>query len=71
MENKQRVTGGVVGGGWAKWVRGIMESTPEIIVALYANQFGCKFKKKIEFLFNITANIKCLFKKKNNGNCFE
>ena len=23
MENKQRVTGGVVGGGWAKWVRGI------------------------------------------------
>ena len=38
MENKQRVTGGVVGeGGWAKWVRGIKESTPEIIVALYAN----------------------------------
>ena len=24
-------------GGWAKWVRGIKESTPEIIVALYAN----------------------------------
>ena len=22
---------------WAKWVRGIKESTPEIIVALYAN----------------------------------
>ena len=37
MENKQRVTGGVVGGGWAKWVRGIKESTPEIIVALYAH----------------------------------
>ena len=35
MENKQRVAGGVVGG--AKWVRGIKESTPEIIVALYAN----------------------------------
>ena len=25
MENKQKVTGGVVGGGWAKWVRGIKE----------------------------------------------
>ena len=38
MENKQRVPGGVVGGGaWAKWVRGIKESTPEIIVAPYAN----------------------------------
>ena len=37
MENKQKVTGGVVGGGWAKWVRGIKESTSEIIVALYAN----------------------------------
>ena len=37
MENKQRVTGGVVGGVWDKWVRGIKESTPEIIVALYAN----------------------------------
>ena len=36
MENKQRVTAGVVGGG-DKWVRGIKESTPEIIVALYAN----------------------------------
>ena len=36
MENKQRVTGGVVG-GWAKWVRGTKESTPEIIVALHAN----------------------------------
>ena len=46
MENKQRVPGGAVGvGGWAKWVRGIKESTPEIIVALYANQFGCKFLK--------------------------
>ena len=22
MENKQRATGGAVGGGWAKWVRG-------------------------------------------------
>ena len=37
MENKQRVNGGGVGGGWAKWVRGTKESTPEIIVALYAN----------------------------------
>ena len=37
MENKQRVTGGVVGGGWDKWVRIIKESTLEIIVALYAN----------------------------------
>ena len=32
----------------AKWVRGIKESTPEIIVVLYANEFGCKFKPKIK-----------------------
>ena len=37
MENKQRVTGGGVGGGMATWVRGIKESTPEITVALYMN----------------------------------
>ena len=37
MENKQKVAGGVVGGGWAKWVSGIKECTPEIIVAPYAN----------------------------------
>ena len=37
MENKRRVTGGVVGGGWAKWVRGTKESTPEIMVSIYAN----------------------------------
>ena len=24
-------------GGWTKWVRGIKASTPEIIVAVYAN----------------------------------
>ena len=35
-----------MGGGWAKWVRGIKESTPEIIVALYANYLGCKLKKE-------------------------
>ena len=34
IENKQRVAGRVVGGGWAKWVK---ESIPEIIVALDAN----------------------------------
>ena len=40
MENKQRVTGlleGLWEGRWAKWGRGIKESTPEIIVALDAN----------------------------------
>ena len=37
MENKQRVAGGLWEGGWAMWVRGIKESTPEICVALYAN----------------------------------
>ena len=37
MENKQRVAGRVVGGGWATWVRGTKESIPEIIVALYAS----------------------------------
>ena len=36
-ENKPRVSGGVVGGGMAKWVRGTKKSTPEIIVSLYAN----------------------------------
>ena len=43
-ENKLRVTGGVMGGGWAKWGRGTKESTPEIIVALYAN-LDVNFKK--------------------------
>ena len=37
MENKQRVIRGVMGRGWAKWVRDIKESTSQIIVALYAN----------------------------------
>ena len=37
MENKLRVSGGGVGGGGAKWGRGTKESTPENIVALYAN----------------------------------
>ena len=37
MENKQRVTGGLLEGRWAKWVRDIKEYTPEITVALYAN----------------------------------
>ena len=42
MENRGLLEG-LWEGGWAKWVRGIKESTPEIIVALYANEFGCKF----------------------------
>ena len=37
MENKQRSLEWLWEGGWAKWVRGIKESTPEIIAALYAN----------------------------------
>ena len=36
IENKQRATGGFVGGEWFQWVRGIKESTPEIIDTLYA-----------------------------------
>ena len=36
MENRELLEG-LWEGGWAKWVRGIKESTPEIIVALYAN----------------------------------
>ena len=32
MEDKQRVAGGLREGESAKWVRGIKESTPEIIV---------------------------------------
>ena len=36
MENKQGYWR-ECGGGWAKWVRGIKESTPEIIIALYVN----------------------------------
>ena len=41
MENKGLLER-VWKGGWAKWVRGTKESTPEIIVALCANSFGCK-----------------------------
>ena len=37
IKNTQRVLEGLWEGGWAKWVRGIKESTPEIIAALYAN----------------------------------
>ena len=37
MESKLRVMGVLWERGWAKWVRGTKESTPEIIVALYAN----------------------------------
>ena len=37
MENKQKVPQGLWEVGLAKWVRGIKESTPEIIGALYAN----------------------------------
>ena len=37
MDNKLSYWRGCGRGGWAKWVRGIKESTPEIIVALYAN----------------------------------
>ena len=37
IENKLRVTRGVVGVGDGLNVRGIKESTPEIIVALYAH----------------------------------
>ena len=48
MENKLRVTGGLLEGGWAKWVRGTKESTPEIIVALYANLDVIK-KLKLKF----------------------
>ena len=36
MENRGLLEG-LREGGWAKWGRGIKESTPEIIVALYAN----------------------------------
>ena len=37
MENNRGLLEGLWEGGWAKWVRGIKESAPEIIVALYAN----------------------------------
>ena len=37
MENKHRATGGVVRGRMGLMGKGIKESTPEIIVALYAN----------------------------------
>ena len=58
MENKQRVTGGVVGGGWAKWVRGIKEPTPEIIVALYAN-LDVNLKNKIKYNKIFKKKKKC------------
>ena len=47
MENKLTVTGGVVEGEWAKWVRGSKESTPEIIVAPYDN-LDVNFKKTLK-----------------------
>ena len=37
MENKLRVARVGWEGGWAKWVRGIKESTPEITASLYTN----------------------------------
>ena len=37
MENNRGLLEGLREEGWTKWVRGIKESTPEIIVALYAN----------------------------------
>ena len=51
MENK-RLRERVWKGGWAKWVRGTKESTPEINVALYANldvnlKINKLFKKKV------------------------
>ena len=48
MENKWRVTGGVWEGGWAKWVRGTKESTPEIIFALHATNLDINLKIKIK-----------------------
>ena len=50
MENKHSVTGGVVGGEWTKWVRGIKKSTPEIIVALQANNLDVNLKNKIKII---------------------
>ena len=46
MENKQGILDGVWEGGWAKWVRGTKESTPEVIVALDAN-LDVHFKNKM------------------------
>ena len=46
MENNRRVTGWVVGGGgWSKWVRGIKESTPEIIVHYMLTNLVVNLKK--------------------------
>ena len=47
MENKQGYWRGCGRGGQAKWVRGTKESTPEIIVALYAN-LDVNLKNKIK-----------------------
>ena len=46
-----------MGEGWAKSVRSIKESTPEIIVALYANYLGCKLKKKNSGVFELPAGV--------------
>ena len=37
MENNRGLLEGTWEGGWAKCIKGIKESTPEIIDALYAN----------------------------------
>ena len=39
-------------GGWAKWVRGTKESTPEIIAALYANLHVNLKKLKMELPYD-------------------
>ncbi|EFC50913.1 hypothetical protein NEISUBOT_05665 [Neisseria subflava NJ9703] len=47
MENKRGLLEGLWEGEWVKWVRGIKESTPEIIVALYGN-LDVNLKNKIK-----------------------
>ena len=55
MENRE-----VLEEGWAKWVGGIKGSTPEIIVAVYANSFGCTLKKnKIKKKTQRISEVSC------------
>ena len=52
-----------MGGEWAKLVRGIKESTPEIIIALYAN-LDVNLKNYIHTYIHKIKIKKCLKKKK-------
>ena len=69
MENKLRVAGGVLGGGWAKWVMGIKEDTcwdEHWVLYVSDKSLGCTTEAKtIPYVMNI--NKKKISKKNAVG----